>query len=270
MGWIGFFQFEDNPYHHHTHGLSLMTEQLTLVFFGNNKELLQVPTSQGKILYHLNRRASIKDIIEAVGVPHTEICRLVRNGNEVSFQYIPSGDEQILIYPFDKQNNWRTPSTLRPQPFVRLKFLVDMTALKLARNLRMAGLDTATVVGRTLKDIVKMASSEKRIVLTKNRELVKIRDLLFGQLLRSDDHRKQLLEVDERYELSSIAKPMSRCLVCNEILLQVPKEKILSRLEPLTRKYYTRFKECSSCRKIYWPGSHHDRMIETFDFLWKK
>jgi len=247
-----------------------MTEQLSLVFFGNNKELLRVPTFQGKILYHLNRRASIKDIIEAVGVPHTEICRLVHSGNEISFQYIPSGDEEILIYPFDKQNNWRTPSALRPPPFDRLKFLVDMTALKLARNLRMAGMDTVTVVGRKLKDIVKMASSEKRIVITKNRELVKIGDLYFAQLLRSDDHRAQLLEVEERYDLTAVAKPMSRCLVCNEILLQVPKEKIMHRLEPLTRKYYSTFKECSLCRKIYWPGSHHDRMIETFDFLWEK
>ena len=255
---------------HHTRFLSPMTEQLTLVFFGNNKELLQVPTSQGKILYHLNRRASIKDIVEAVGVPHTEICRLVYSGNEISFHYIPSGDEEILIYPFDKQNNWRAPSVLRPQPFDRLKFLVDMTALKLARNLRMAGLDTATVVGKKLKDIVKMASSEKRIVITKNRELVKIGDLLYGQLLRSDDHRKQLLEVEERYDIKAVAKPMSRCLVCNEILLEVPKKNILHRLEPLTRKYYTTFKECALCRKIYWPGSHHDRMIEAFNFPWEK
>ena len=118
--------------------------------------------------------------------------------------------------------------------------------------------------------IVEMANMEERVVVTKNRELAKVGDLLFGQLLRSDDHRKQLLEVELRYELSALAKLMSRCLVCNGILSQVPKEKILRRLEPLTRKYYTTFKECSLCRKIYWPGSHHDRMIETFDFLWEK
>ena len=247
-----------------------MAEQLTLVFFGNNRELLRVPTSDGKVFYHLNRRASIKDIIEALGVPHTEICRLEHRGNDISFEYIPSGGDLILIFPFDKQNNWRTPSALRPQPFGKLKFLVDMSALKLARNLRMAGLDTATVVGRKPKDIVEMANMEERVVVTKNRELAKVGDLLFGQLLRSDDHRKQLLEVELRYELSALAKPMSRCLVCNGILSQVPKEKILHRLEPLTRKYYTTFKECSLCRKIYWPGSHHDRMIETFDFLWEK
>lgn len=247
-----------------------MNEQLTLVFFGNNRELLRVPAPEGKLFYHLGRRASIKDIIEALGVPHIEICRLEHNGNDISFRYIPSGGEEILVFPFDKQNNWRTPSALRPQPFDRLKFLVDMSALKLARNLRMAGLDTVTSVGRKLKGIVEMAILEERVVVTKNRELAKMGTLLFGQLLRSDDHRKQLLEVEERYELSAVANPMSRCLVCNEPLLQVPKEQILQRLEPLTRTYYTSFKECSLCRKIYWPGSHHDRMIETFGFLWKK
>lgn len=247
-----------------------MTEQLTLVFFGNNKELLQVSTPDGKILYHLSRRASIKDIIESVGVPHTEICRLEYNDNEISFQYIPSGGEEILVHPFDKQDNWHAPSILRPKQFEGLKFLVDMTALKLARNLRVVGLDTKTVIGRKLRDIVEIANSEERIVVTKNRELVKMRDLLFGQLLRSDDHITQLLEVEERYELSAVAKPMSRCLVCNEILHHVSKQNILHRLEPLTRKFYTTFKECSKCRKIYWPGSHHDRMMETFCLLWKK
>ena len=247
-----------------------MTEWVKLVFLGNNKELLRVPAAEGTVLYHLDRRASIKDILEAVGVPHIEICRLENCGNDISFRYIPSGGEEILIFPFDDQNNWKTPSLLRPQPYDRLRFLVDMSALKLARNLRMAGLDTVTVADRELKDIVKMANSEERVVVTRNRELARMAELLFGQLLRSDDHRKQLLEVEKRYQLSAVAQPMSRCLVCNEILRQVPKEKILHRLEPLTRKYYTTFKECLSCGKIYWPGSHHDRMEEMFGHLWER
>ena len=247
-----------------------MTEQLTLVFFGNNKDLLRVSAPEGRIRYRLNRRASIKDIIEAVGVPHTEICRLEYHDTEISFQYIPSGGEEIFVYPFEKQDDWHASSILRSKPFEALKFLVDMTALKLARNLRIAGLDTKTVIGRKLKDIVEIANSEERIVVTKNRDLVKMRDLRLGQLLRSDDHRIQLREVEERYELSAVAKPMSRCLVCNEILHHVSKESILHRLEPLTRKYHTTFKECSVCRKLYWPGSHHDRMMETFGSLWKK
>ena len=247
-----------------------MNEQLILVFYGNNRDLLRVPASGGTVHYHLSRRASIKDIIEALGVPHTEIFRLEHSGNDISFRYIPSGGEKILIFSFDKQNNGRIPSTLRPQPFGKLKFLVDMSALKLARNLRMAGFDTVTAVGWKLKDMVEMAKREERVVVTRNRELARMRDLLFGQLLRSDDHRKQMLEVEERFELSAAAKPLSRCLVCNDVLRKVPKEKILPRLEPLTRKYYTTFKECPLCRKIYWPGSHHDRMLGTFDFLWKR
>ncbi len=247
-----------------------MNEPLTLVFFGNNRDLLRVPASGGTVLYHLNRRASIKDIIEALGVPHIEIFRLEHSGKDLSFRYIPSGGEEILVFPFDKQNNGRTPSVLRPQPFGKLKFLVDSSALKLARNLRMAGFDTVTVAGWKLREIVELAKREERVVVTRNRELARMGGLFFGQLLRSDDHRKQMLEVEERYELSAAASPMSRCLVCNDILRKVPKEKILHRLEPLTRKYYTTFKECPACRKIYWPGSHHDRMMRTFGLLRKE
>ena len=247
-----------------------MNEQLTLVFFGNNRDLLRAPSSGGTVLYDLNRRASIKDIIEALGVPHTEIFRLEHGGNDISFRHIPSGGEKILVFPFDQQNNGRTPSALRPKPYGELKFLVDMSALKLARNLRMAGFDTVTAVDWNLKDIVELAKREERVVVTRNRDLARMGDLLFGQLLRSDEHRKQLLEVEERYGLSATARPLSRCLVCNQILREVPKESILHRLEPLTRRYYRTFKECSLCRKIYWPGSHHDRMLEMFGFLIEK
>ena len=247
-----------------------MKPQITLAFKGNNKDLLTVPESGGKVRYTLDRRASIKDIIEAVGVPHTEVFRLEQDGRQVSFHFVPAGGEKILVIPFDRENNWRAASVLRPHPFGKLRFLVDMTALKLARNLRMMGLDTATDVNGGLKDIVSRANKEERIVITRNRELLKIADLHFGQLLRSDDHRKQLLEVEERFGLSISAKPMSRCLVCNEILQPVEKEKIEHRLKPLTRKYYHLFKECSSCRKLYWQGSHHDRMTEMLVFLREK
>ena len=244
-----------------------MAKQITLVIPGNNKELLPAGASGEQFHYSLNRRASIKDIIEAVGVPHTEVCRLEDRGVEISFTFIPSGGEQIRVVPFDRQNNWRTRSALRPLPFDRLRFLVDMTALKLARDLRMVGLDTAIVMDQDMKETVKRANLDKRIVITRNRNLLKISDLIFGQLLRSDDHREQLLEVEARYELSAAANPLSRCMVCNEILLHVPKEKIEHRLEPLTRKYYTTFKECPACSRIYWRGSHCDRMSGVFDFL---
>ena len=247
-----------------------LDKQITLFIAGNNKELLPAAATGETLHYYLNRRASIKDIIEAVGVPHTEVCRLEDRGVEISFQYIPSGGEQIRVVPFDRYNNWRTHSALRPLPFDELRFIVDMTALKLARDLRMLGLDTEIITDQNIKETVKRANLDKRIVITRNRNLLKISDLIFGQLLRSDDHREQLQEVEARYELSAAANPLSRCMVCNEILLQVLKEKIEHRLEPLTRKYYTTFKECPSCRRIYWRGSHYNHMTRLFDSLPEK
>jgi uncharacterized protein with PIN domain len=244
-----------------------MDGQITLIFLGNNNELLRLEAAGGILHYPLSRRASIKDIIEAVGVPHTEVCRLEYRGAEISFQYIPSGGEKIRVVPFDIRNNWRTPSVLRPEPFAGPRFLVDKTALKLARDLRMLGIDTEIVRQQNIKETVKRANLDERVVLTRNRNLLKISDLHFGQLLRSEDHREQLLEVEVRYELSTMADPLTRCMVCNEILHFVEKEAIEHRLEPLTRKYYATFKECGSCRRIYWRGSHHDRMTRLFDFL---
>lgn len=259
-----FWREREGPTHH---GQDSMNVHITLVFSGNNRELLSDPAPGGRVRYTLDRRASIKDIIEALGVPHTEIFRLEQGGKELSFQFVPSGGEEILVLPFADHDAWQEVSALRPQPFEHLKFLVDLTALKLARNLRMLGLDTATAMHGDLRDIAQKANREKRIVITRNRELLKIGDLLFGQLLRSDDHRKQLSEVEGRYRVSAFAKPMSRCLVCNEILQHVPKADIEHRLKPLTKKYYHRFKACAPCEKLYWQGSHHARMMAMLDSL---
>ena len=66
----------------------------------------------------------------------------------------------------------------------------------------------------------------------------------------------------QRYDLHSRIQPFSRCLRCNTVLRPVAKERVIDRLEPLTKKYYNDFKQCKSCEKIYWRGSHHEKMAE--------
>lgn len=133
---------------------------------------------------------------------------------------------------------------------------------KLARNLRMAGIDAVAVTTAGILDIARQANDEKRIILTRNRELLKVRTVCFGQLLRSENPLQQMAEVVQRYNLQSSFRPFSRCLCCNGVLIPVEKEQILDRLEPLTKRYYTDFEQCGSCGKIYWCGSHHDKMAE--------
>ena len=226
------------------------------------RNLVRPPSVAGQIQYPLTRRAAIKDIIEAIGVPHTEIGRIICDGHQLIFHFIPAGGELIELYPFTSDSPVNKPTVLRPEPFSSIKFLVDTNVAKLARNLRMAGIDAAAVTTAGILDIARQANDEERIILTRNRELLKVRTVCFGQLLRSENPLQQMVEVIQRYDLQNSFRPFSLCLCCNGVLIPIEKEQILDRLKPLTKKYYTDFEQCGSCGKIYWCGSHHEKMAE--------
>ena len=235
---------------------------LSLNFHGDTRDLVRLPLQDGMLQYPLDRRAAIKDIVEAIGVPHTEVGRIVHADRELTFHFIPEGGEEIDLYPFTKAIPVTRATVLRPEPFAGLRFLVDITVAKLARNLRMAGIDAVSVPDAGILEIARLGNRQERVVLTRNRELLKVRTIAFGQLLRSENPLRQLAEVVQRYGLQGSLRPFSRCLLCNTKLRTVVKERIIDRLEPLTKKYYNDFKQCGSCGKIYWRGSHHERMAE--------
>ncbi|MDH3394290.1 MAG: hypothetical protein OEL66_09800, partial [Desulfobulbaceae bacterium] len=110
---------------------------ISLVFSRYFFDLLTVSPDQGVILYPLVRRASIKDIIEALGVPHPEVGSLLANGAEIDFSYIPEDNDRIKVSPLTSPVDVVTPSILRPQPFPATTFAVDVNVAKLAPLLRM-------------------------------------------------------------------------------------------------------------------------------------
>ena len=240
---------------------------LFLTFYGDTSELLRrAPVSEQTLVYPLSRRASIKDIIEGLGVPHTEIGRIVLDGQEQSFAKIAEDNEQYQIYPQTPENPPTVATTLRPEPLATCSFLVDINVARLAALLRMAGFD-AEDVGPASADIatVERAVNYERILLTRNRELLKQRRLVFGHLVRNQNPEQQLKEIINLYGLHDHLRPFSRCIACNGLLAYVAKATVLDRLLPLTKKYYNRFNQCSSCGKIYWHGSHHDKMTAQLD-----
>lgn len=234
--------------------------------FHNDFQMLLPKIQTGKVVkYALKRRASLKDIIESLGVPHTEVAQILLKNSELGFDFIPVGGEEIKIQPFSDEMSVFSSTLLRPQPIFTLKFMVDINVQKIARNLRIIGLDTTMVPDMRLVEIGKVATSQQRILITRNRELLKCNTVLHGHLLRSENHVIQLEEVVKRYRLKPHIKPFTRCITCNGDLKSISKQAIYDRLEPLTRKYFNSFKMCSDCGKIYWQGSHHDHMRQLVD-----
>ncbi|GAB6191902.1 Mut7-C RNAse domain-containing protein [Desulfocastanea catecholica] len=235
---------------------------LLLTFYGDTVELLRrTPDDAQTIVYRLARRASIKDILEGLGVPHTEVGRIVLAGQEQTFEKIAEVGEHFHIHPLSPAMPPTVTTVLRPDPLGDCIFLVDINVARLAGLLRMVGFD-AEAVDREMTNSATLdrAIDEKRILLTRNRDLLKQRRLVFGHLVRSQDPEEQLKEIINLYNLQERIRPFSRCIACNGLLAEVDKKTIIDRLLPLTRKYFNRFHQCIGCGKIYWQGSHHHKM----------
>lgn len=239
-----------------------MTKQAVFLHF--DESLLPLvkcqPDADNTVVYQLERRASIKDIIEALGIPHTEVGKIVTAGGECAFDALPEAGEQYTILPTSADSPVTRPTLLRPGALSDLLFMVDNNVGKLARLLRMVGYDAMSVPDLPLRQVARMAVEEHRILLTRNRDLLKVKEVVFGHLLRSQEPELQFLEVADLYNLDCDKAPFSRCLECNELLTVVEKEKIINRLEPLTKKYYNNFRICPGCELIYWRGSHWENM----------
>lgn len=210
--------------------------------------------------HEFDRRASVKDVIEALGVPHPIVGELRVNSRETGFDYILQPGDMVEVKPLTPPVNPMVSTILRPEPLDRISFAVDVNVGRLAQFLRMLGFDTVYGTGIRDAGLAETAASQKRILLSRDTSLLKRKIVTHAYLPRSEDPADQLVEVLRLYGLSSRIKPLSRCIPCNNLLIPVAKEVVLDRLEPLTKKYYDKFYLCKNCNRIYWPGSHQEKM----------
>ncbi|MGE5348086.1 MAG: Mut7-C RNAse domain-containing protein [Actinomycetota bacterium] len=139
-------------------------------------------------------------------------------------------------------------------------FVLDVHLGRLAKYLRLCGFDTLFSAFFEDREIIETARLEKRIILTRDRLLLKAAGDTEGYQVKSQYHDEQLREVFERYRLKNHVKLFTRCISCNTILEEVRKEEIADRLLADTRRYFSSFRRCPQCDRIYWEGSHFDNM----------
>ena len=233
---------------------------ITIFFSEGLQDLLRQGPKNDPIEYELNRRASIKDIVESIGIPHTEIGSILVKNQMMGFGFIPEPGQKIRVAEIDAPFDVTKPSLLRPEPIQAVRFVVDVNVGRLAALLRMAGFDTTYENGMDDAQIAALANTENRIVLTRDRALLKRNQVLFGRLVRAVKPDDQLVETLHFFGLSGPFRLFSRCMACNGMLAPVEKAAILHRLEPKTKKYFNTFKRCPDCDRIYWRGSHCDAM----------
>jgi uncharacterized protein len=206
------------------------------------------------------RAATTKHMIEALGVPHTEVELVLVNGESSTFDRLVGEGDRIAVYPKFEAFDITPLLRVRERPLRRLRFVADAHLGGLARLLRMAGFDT--VYGNAIHDdeIEALAASEDRVVLTRDRELLKRRAITHGCYLHAKKPEAQLRELFDRLDLATSVRPFSLCLHCNAPLRPVAKERVADALPPKVRELHDQFNTCDACHRVFWKGSHWKRM----------
>jgi uncharacterized protein with PIN domain len=207
----------------------------------------------------LSEKTSIKDVIEACGVPHTEVDLILVNEEPVDLAAILTQDVAIDVYP---PNEERSPVFPEDRLQVRNieKFVADGHLGKLVRDLRLLGIDVTCDPAAEDRQLVTTSRTEERALLTRDRRLLMHAAVRHGYYLRSQYPLEQTVEVLRRFNLGPTLAPFSRCLRCNAPLEPAKKADVVDRLEPLTKIYYDQFRRCRGCGQVYWSGSHFDKL----------
>ncbi len=205
-------------------------------------------------------RTTIKDIIESLGVPHTEVDLILANGVSVGFDYQVQDGDRLSIFPTFETIDITPILRLRPAPLREPRFVVDMHLGRLAAYLRLFGFDTLYEPTWDDAQLAGIAARQERILLTRDRGLLKRKVVRRGYCPRENHPRRQLLEVMRRLDLLPASRPLTRCLACNGHLEPVPANQVGDSAPLDIIVSHSDLSRCSGCRRVYWKGTHYRRM----------
>jgi uncharacterized protein with PIN domain len=208
---------------------------------------------------------SVKDLVEGAGVPHTEIDLVLVNGEPVAFAHKVCNGDRVSVYPRFESIDVGSVTRVRPPQLHDIGFVVDTHLGRLARYLRLLGFDAHYESGATDGELARISVDEGRVLLTRDRGLLKRGEVIYGYAPRHVQPRAQLLEVVRRFDLEARLAPFTRCLECNGMLRPARPAEVAGRVPERLRRAGAHFRACDGCGRVYWEGSHHARLALLVD-----
>jgi hypothetical protein len=234
--------------------------QAVFRFYAELNDFLPASCRQVAFAHAWRGPAAVKDVLEALGVPHPEIDLILVNGQSVGFEHVLRDGDQVSVYPVFETLDVTPLMRLRPLPLRETRFALDVHLGRLAAYLRMLGFDTLWQHAWDDAALARCSHDEQRVLLTRDRGLLKRREVTRGYCVRAARPREQLLEVLARFDLSGQARPFTRCTQCNGMLASIDREAARGAVPPGVCERYASFTRCEDCSRVYWPGSHYTRM----------
>ncbi|MBU0999715.1 Mut7-C ubiquitin/RNAse domain-containing protein [Patescibacteria group bacterium] len=210
---------------------------------------------------------SIKDMVEALGVPHTEIDLILANGKSVDFSYILQDGDRISVYPVFESLNIANITRLREVPLRKTRFIADVNLDDIVKYMRLLGFDVYCESTLSDKEIIEISKGENRIILTKSKKLLKFREVSHGIFIRPGTTAEQVKRIIDHLNIKDQVRPFSRCLRCNSLIEPVSKNEIMDRIPPRTKTFCDEYSQCKSCDKVYWDGTHFINMKKVINHI---
>jgi uncharacterized protein with PIN domain len=238
---------------------------ITIRFYEELNDFLPSDMRRRDIAFSFAGRRSVKDLIESIGVPHVEVDLILVDGESVGFSHIVRDGERISVYPVFERLDIGSVTRLRPEPLRDTRFVLDVHLRKLARHLRLFGFDTLHDPSLDDPDLAALSAAEKRVLLTRDRGLLKRKIVERGLIVRNTDPMLQLVEVLGRLDLWNRLHPFSRCIECNGPVVALTESTPgFSRIEPTippgVRLWCHEYYHCERCDRVYWKGSHYEKL----------
>ncbi len=206
----------------------------------------------------------MKDSIEALGVPHTEVDVIIVNGESVGFNYRLRDGDAVAVYPVFESFDVGSINRLRPKPLREVRFVLDVHLGKLASLLRLLGFDAYYRNNLDDPEIIDISLSGHRIILTRDIGILKQGRVTHGYWVRETDPELQAREIVRRFQLEHAARPFTRCPRCNGELRKAADDEIQRKVPKKSRELYSRFYCCGGCGQMYWQGSHIPKLLQKF------
>jgi uncharacterized protein with PIN domain/sulfur carrier protein ThiS len=236
------------------------TAQVTIRFYEELNDFLDPSRRKKPFNAPFHPGDTVKALIEALGVPHTEVDLILVNGESVPFNHRLHDGERVSVYPVFESIEIGGITRVRPSGLRRTRFVLDVHLGRLAKLLRMLGFDARYANDLADDALSRISHAEGRIVLTRDRELLKRSLISHGYWIRSHRPPEQLVEVIKRFDLAGKIRPFSRCLRCNEELQRTRRSRVAASVPRYVARTYRAFSTCPCCGRIYWPGSHWENM----------
>jgi uncharacterized protein len=239
--------------------------EATIRFYAELNTFLPVNKRFCSFPFSFSKRVSVKHALESLGIPHTEVDLIIVNGESVDFDYILCDKDLISIYPVFETIDIKPIVKVRPSPLRDTRFVLDTHLGKLAAYLRMLGFDSDYSNNRQDEELALISALDGRILLTRDTGLLKRKAVTHGYFVHEIYLRRQVVEVIKRFDLVGALQPFQRCLVCNELLHSVSPAVIKELVPAGVSGMYSEFYQCQNCRRIYWKGTHYQRMVKFID-----